>query len=134
MTDPPAQFDDLIELGNQDAKLAENEAERDRLVLASYNIRYGVGQYLISSGLLRKVGINLPRPRAEAVARNIQIAGRAFSDNLLLPRPDILALQEADKETSRAGGQHVAAVLAEELEVPYVHARSRLPRVVKPEQ
>ena len=93
-----------IEFGNQSA--LENEtATPSRLVLASYNIRYAVGSHLISSGLFRKVGYNFPRPRPQAVARNIQIAARAFFENELLPRPDILALQEADKETGRAGGQ-----------------------------
>src|SRR5258705_1728399 len=42
-------------------------------------------------------------------SQNIQTAARAFSAQVLLPPPDILALQEADKETGRAGGQHVAA-------------------------
>jgi len=122
-----------IEFGNQSA--LENEtATPSRLVLASYNIRYAVGSHLISSGLFRKVGYNFPRPRPQAVARNIQIAARAFFENELLPRPDILALQEADKETGRAGGQHVAARLAEQLELPYVHVGAGIPRGVKPEQ
>jgi len=97
-------------------------------VLATYNIRYGVGSHLISSGLLRKLGINVPRPRAEAVAQNLKTAGRVFSQNALLPRPDILALQEADKETGRAGGQHVSAKLADELGLPYVHVGAGIPR------
>jgi endonuclease/exonuclease/phosphatase family metal-dependent hydrolase len=120
-----------IEIGNR-----ESGPHRDRssLVLASYNIRYGVGRHLISSGLLRKVGINLPNPRAEAVALSLKIAARTFSDNALLPRADILALQEADKATGRAGGLHVAAKLAEEMDVPYVHVGARIPRGVKPKQ
>jgi endonuclease/exonuclease/phosphatase family metal-dependent hydrolase len=115
---------------------ASGTGDRDRssLMLASYNIRYGVGSHLISSGLLRKVGINVPRPRAAAVALNLKTAARTFSDNVLLPQPDILALQEADKETSRAGGQHVAATLAEEMRVPYVHVGAGIPRGVEPEQ
>ncbi len=103
-------------------------------MLASYNIRYGVGSHLISSGLLRKIGINVPRPRAEAVAQNLKTAGRVFSDNALLPHPDILALQEADKETDRAGGEHVAARLALELGVPFVHVGAGIPRGIKPKQ
>jgi endonuclease/exonuclease/phosphatase family metal-dependent hydrolase len=110
----------------------EEAGTRSSLILASYNIRYAVGSHLISSGLLRKAGYNFPRPRPIAVARNIQTAARAFSDNGLLPPPDILALQEADKETGRAGGQHVAARLAEELGVPYVHVGAGIPRGVKP--
>jgi endonuclease/exonuclease/phosphatase family metal-dependent hydrolase len=122
-----------IEIGNQTARPAET-VKRSSLILASYNIRYAVGSHLISSGLLRKVGYNFPRPRPEAVARNIQTAARAFSDSALLPPPDILALQEADKETGRAGGQHVAARLAEQLDVPYVHVGAGIPRGVPPKQ
>jgi endonuclease/exonuclease/phosphatase family metal-dependent hydrolase len=122
-----------IEFGNQNALPNETETPT-RLVLASYNIRYAVGSHLISSGLFRKVGYNFPRPRARAVARNVQTAARVFSENELLPRPDIIALQEADKETGRAGGQHVAAHLADELSLPYVHVGAGIPRGVKPEQ
>ena len=122
-----------IELGNQTA-LAEANEPRSQLVLASYNIRYAVGSHLIPSGLLRRVGYNFPRPRPQAVSRNIQTAARIFSESKLLPRPDIIALQEADKETARAGGQHVAASLAAELNLPYVHVGAGIPRGVKPEQ
>ena len=82
-------------------------------IVASYNIRYSVGQFLISSGLLRKAGFNPPQPRAERVAENIELAAKAFSSGSLLPRVDILALQEADKGTTRTGGHHVARELAE---------------------
>src|SRR5713226_3848026 len=122
-----------IEIGNQSARPGE-AGKHASLILASYNIRYAVGSHLISSGLLRKVGYNFPRLRAEAVARNIQTAARAFSNNVLLPPPDILALQEADKETGRAGGLHVAARLAEELGAPYVHVDAGIPRGVPPAQ
>jgi len=122
-----------IEIGNQTAPHPA-AGKRSSLILASYNIRYAVGRHLIQSGLLRKVGYNFPRPRPEAVARNIQTAARAFSDNVLLPPPDILALQEADKETGRAGGQHVAARLAGQLGVPYVHVGAGIPRGVEPKQ
>ena len=105
-----------------------------RLVLASYNIRYAVGSKLISSGLMRKVGYNFPTDRRQAVLRNIRTAAAAFSDNLLLPPPDILALQEADRETARAGGQHVIAALAAEMGLPYVHVGAGLPRGIKPKQ
>jgi endonuclease/exonuclease/phosphatase family metal-dependent hydrolase len=109
-------------------------ANKLTLVLASYNIRYGVGSHLIPSGLVRKLGINLPRPRAKAVAGNISTAARVFSDNRLLPAPDILALQEADKETGRAGGHHVASLLAHELQGAYVHVGAGIPRGVPPAQ
>jgi endonuclease/exonuclease/phosphatase family metal-dependent hydrolase len=128
------QADKGIEIGNLDAKPPDEGIDRSSLVLASYNIRYAVGRHLISSGLLRKAGINLPRPRPDAVGQNIKIAARAFLENVLLPRPDILALQEADKATGRAGGQHVAAKLAEEMGVHFVHVGAGIPRGVKPEQ
>ena len=130
--DVSTQPDKGIEIG--DRERGEQARDRSSLVLASYNIRYGVGSHLISSGLLRKIGINPPRPRDQAVALNLEAAARVFSDNRLLPQPDILALQEADKETGRAGGQHVAAKLAAELGVPYVHVGAGIPRGVKPEQ
>ncbi len=123
-----------IEIGNRESVSPDDGKDRSSLLLASYNIRYAVGRYLISSGLLRKAGINLPRPRADAVKRNIKTAARAFLDNALVPRPDILALQEADKETGRAGGQHVAAKLAEEMGVQFVHVGAGIPRGVAPEQ
>ena len=103
-------------------------------MLASYNIRYAVGSHLISSGLMRKLGYNFPTDRAAAVRRNICTAAATFSGNSLLPPPDILALQEADKETARAGEQHVAATLAAELGLPYVHVGVGLPRGIKPKQ
>jgi len=121
-----------IEIGNRSASIGASE--RARLVLASYNIRYAVGSRLISSGLMRKVGYNFPTDRTAAVRRNIQSAAAAFSNNLLLPPPDILALQEADKETARAGRHHVAAALAAELASPYVHVGVGLPRGIKPKQ
>jgi endonuclease/exonuclease/phosphatase family metal-dependent hydrolase len=133
MMNPPLPPDQGIELGNQPVRTA-TAADRNSLVLASYNVRYAAGSHLIPSGLLRRVGYNLPRPRARAIARNITKAARLFSDDRLLPRPDILALQEADKETGRAGGFHVAAALAREMNIPYVHLAVGIPRGVKPSQ
>jgi endonuclease/exonuclease/phosphatase family metal-dependent hydrolase len=123
-----------IEVGNRDGNAGDPLTNRPSLILASYNIRYAVGSHLIPSGLLRKAGLNLPQPRAGVVARNIERAAKVFSDDVLLPRPDILALQEADKATGRAGHQHVAAKLAHKLGVPYVHVGAGIPRGVPPEQ
>ena len=131
MANPPIPPEAGIELGNQSAR--KPAANRTSLVLASYNIRYAVGSHLIPSGLSRKLGYNFPRERSKAVARNIAKAARVFSDDRLLPRPDILALQEADKETARAGGVHVAGALAGELDAPYLHLAVGIPRGVKPE-
>jgi endonuclease/exonuclease/phosphatase family metal-dependent hydrolase len=124
--------DQRIEFGKQ--IVSEPVGPRSKLILASYNIRYAVGSHLIASGLLRKIGYNFPRPRPEAIRRNIKLAAEAFSTNALLPPPDILALQEADKETTRAGSQHVAACLAEGLAIPYVHVGAQLPVGRRPKQ
>ena len=134
-----APFPEVSTQPNQGIEIGVRKPEpdaqnRSSIVLGSYNIRYGVGRHLISSGLLRNVGINLPKPRGEAVSRNLKTAARTFSDNTLLPSPDILALQEADKATGRAGSVNVAAKLAEEMGAPYVHVGAGIPRGVKPEQ
>src|SRR5712664_1722231 len=109
------------------------DPEASTVIVASYNIRYAVGRFLISSGILRKVGLNTPRHRAKAVAQNIATAARAFSEGALLPRPDILALQEADMQTGRAGGHHVARELATQLDMAWVHAPAEIPRGVPPQ-
>jgi endonuclease/exonuclease/phosphatase family metal-dependent hydrolase len=121
-----------LEFGNVPPDLPV-DPETSTLIVASYNIRYAVGRFLISSGILRKVGLNTPRRRAEAVAQNIATAAHAFSNGSLLPRPDILALQEADMQTGRAGGHHVARELAEQLGMAWVHAPAEIPRGVPPQ-
>lgn len=112
---------------------ARAPATASRLVIASYNIRYGVGSFLISGSLLRRVGLTLPRRRARLVSRHLQRAANAFRDGRLLPPVDILALQEADKETARAGGHHVARELARFLEMNYASALANLPRDEEPQ-
>jgi endonuclease/exonuclease/phosphatase family metal-dependent hydrolase len=130
--DITTQPDKGIDLGAREFDPAD--PDRLHLVLATYNIRYGVGSHLISSGLWRRIGINPPQPRHRAIAQNLKTAARVFSNNTLLPKPDILALQEADKGTGRAGGQHVAARLAEEMQMPYVHVGAGIPRGVAPKE
>jgi endonuclease/exonuclease/phosphatase family metal-dependent hydrolase len=66
------------------------------------------------------------------VARQISAAARAFSDGVLLPRVDVLALQEADLFTQRSGGHHVAKELAAELGMNVMHEATGLPRGVAP--
>jgi endonuclease/exonuclease/phosphatase family metal-dependent hydrolase len=104
-----------------------------RLVIGSYNIRYGVGQFLISTGLLRKAGLNLPRRRTEVVAQHIKQAASTFASDSLCPSLDVLAVQEADKGTERAGGHHVARELADALEMSWVHAAAGIPRGIRPQ-
>ena len=104
----------------------------EKLVIASYNIRYARGPYLISGGLRRKMGLMSLSGRPDHVGRMISAAARAFSDGKLLPRVDVLALQEADKRTKRTGGHHVAKELATKLGMHWEHAPAGIPRGVAP--
>src|SRR5262249_32058961 len=76
------------------------DVEVSKLVIASYNIRYAAGPHLISGGILRKAGFNRGYHRERNVALNITRAAEAFKAGKLLPAVDVLALQEADKETT----------------------------------
>ena len=124
---PPLKDSEKLEFGDLEPReiRARNES---KLVLASYNIRYAVGRFLISSGLLRKVGIIRKANRARQVGENIRQAAEVFNAARLMPVPDVLALQEADKQTGRAGGHHVARELAEALQVSWAHAPAGIPR------
>lgn len=108
------------------------DVKADRLFVASYNIRYARGPYLISGGLRRKLGLMNLHRRPQHVGQLIADAARIFSGGTLLPPVDILALQEADKRTVRTGGHHVAQELAMQLEMNWVHAPAGIPRGVKP--
>lgn len=127
---PPLTEGEKIEFG--DISPCDIGTVGPSIVVASYNIRYAVGQYLISGGLLRKAGLSRPGRRGDLVAAHIKTAARAFSDDKLLPAPHLIALQEADKGTQRAGKHHVARELAEELRMSWVHAPAGIPRGVKP--
>ncbi len=131
----PADFLPQVKDGIESG-LLKSRGLRDpsKLIIGSYNIRYGVGQFLISTGLLRKAGFNLPRRRAQVVAENIRHAASVFSADSLCPPVDVLALQEADKETERAGRHHVAKKLAEALEMSWIHAAAGIPRGYPPQQ
>jgi endonuclease/exonuclease/phosphatase family metal-dependent hydrolase len=121
--------DDSVEWGTF-APVPPTPRTANRLVIASFNIRYGVGPYLISGGLLRRVGIRLAKERTASVRVNLAAATEAFSAGLLMPTPDVIALQESDKETVRSGGVHVARELAQALSMNYVHAATGLRRDV----
>lgn len=103
-----------------------------RLIIASYNIRYARGPYLISGGLRRKLGLMNVGRRPQHVAQLISDAAGAFNAGKLLPPVDILALQEADKRTVRTGGHHVAQELATKLDMHWAHAPAGIPRGIKP--
>jgi endonuclease/exonuclease/phosphatase family metal-dependent hydrolase len=103
-----------------------------RLVVATFNIRYAVGRFLISGGLLRKAGLARTRPRRPIIERHIATAAAAFTAERLMPRADLIALQEADRGTTRAGGVHVARELARALHMRYAHAAMHIPRGEEP--
>src|SRR5687767_8371050 len=133
MSFTPPDANTRVEFGNEHVSQTDS-AEKSSLVLASYNIRYAVGRFLILSGLLRKFGYNFPGRRADAIERNLAAAAATFTNNRLLPAPDILALQEADKMTGRTARRHIARSLAEEMKMSYVHAGVGLPLGIQPKQ
>ena len=132
---PPLLESEQIEFGNLrpggQPKLRP-ASNTETIVVASYNIRYAVGRYLISGGILRKLKLSRNQRRAEQVGQNIATAAQAFSSGRLLPAVDVLALQEADKQTKRTGMHHVARELAEALNLDWIHVPAGLPRGVKP--
>ena len=120
-----------LEFGQSNNAL-QLQAEPTKLVVASYNIRYARGPFLISGGLLRKAGLLSQKKRALTVSRNIRRAAAAFTNGTLLPAVDLLAVQEADKSTARSGRVHVARELASQMKMPWVHAAAGIPRGIKP--
>jgi endonuclease/exonuclease/phosphatase family metal-dependent hydrolase len=108
-------------------------ADRRSLIVATYNIRYAVGSHLIGGSLLRRAGLSRPSSRSRLVEKNIVKAASVFSGAASMPAADVIALQEADRKTLRAGRQHVAQKLAERLRMGYVHAPMQTPRGEKPE-
>ena len=102
------------------------------LVVVTYNIRYAVGSHLIGGSLLRRVGLGWPGRRPRLVGENIRKAARLLSEGAALPRADVVALQEADSGTMRAGGRHVARELAAELRMNYVRAHVPTPADAEP--
>lgn len=129
---PPLKEAEKIERGYAQEGPAPVWPTSSKLVIASYNIRYAVGSYLISGGLLRKTGWCDVGGRDGRVAENISTASTAFTQGQLLPAVDVLALQEADKKTKRAGRHHVAKQLAEALRMNWIHVPAGLPRGEKP--
>lgn len=107
-------------------------AESRRLVVVTYNIRYAVGSHLIGGSLLRRVGLGWPGRRSRLVGENIRKAARLLSVGTTIPRADVVALQEADRGTLRAGGRHVARELAAALGMNYVRTHVPTPADVEP--
>jgi endonuclease/exonuclease/phosphatase family metal-dependent hydrolase len=103
-----------------------------RLVVVTYNIRYAVGSHLIGGSLLRRVGLGWPGRRTRLVGANIRKAARILSGDAGMPPADVVALQEADRGTVRAGERHVARELAEALSMNYVRAHVPTPADAEP--
>jgi endonuclease/exonuclease/phosphatase family metal-dependent hydrolase len=129
---PFAIPDPALEFGDNNTQ--KSTSDQNKLVIASYNIRYARGPFLISGGILRKIGLLPSRRRPQTVSRNIRKASAAFTSGQVMPAIDVLALQEADKQTVRSGGVHVARELAAELGMTWVHAPAGIPRGIKPVQ
>lgn len=106
---------------------AVTDASRRSLVVATYNIRYAVGSFLITGSLLRRIGLTRPARRARLVGDNIRRSSELFSRGRRMPPVDLVALQEADRRTTRAGGRHVSRELAERLGMSFVYAWADAP-------
>lgn len=117
-----------VEQGSFQSAQSPAPPAQTRLVVATFNIRYAVGSFLITGSLLRRVGIRRPQRRPSLVAGNIAEAARALADGELMPAADVIALQEADRSTVRAGGRHVARELAAVLRMNYARAGMCVPR------
>jgi len=130
---PPLTETEKLEFGESNLSSPRTHSSNS-LVVASYNIRYARGPHLVSGGLLRKTGLFNSQDRPQLVATNIQTAAEAFSLGSVLPPIHLLALQEADKRTHRAGGHHVAQELADALNMVWVHAPAGIPRGIEPVQ
>lgn len=131
---PPLKESEKIERGYAQVDRDQRQSTASKLIIASYNIRYAVGSYLISGGLMRKAGLCDVSRRSDLVAENIRSAAKAFTKGQLLPTVDVLAVQEADKETKRAGRHHVAKEIAEALHMDWIHVPAGLPRGEKPKR
>lgn len=129
---PPIEVEPL-EFGSID-KAYEWPATKTSLIVASYNIRYARGPFLISGGMLRKLGLLRSARRTNLVSQNIHTAAQVFTSGRRLPPVDILGVQEADKSTVRSGGVHVTRELAREMNMHWVHAPAGIPRGIKPIQ
>jgi endonuclease/exonuclease/phosphatase family metal-dependent hydrolase len=125
---PPFTEADKLEFGPNTSR----ETVAKDFVVASYNIRYARGRYLIWGGVRRKTGLMSLAQRPQLIVDHIAAAAEALSNGKLLPKADVIALQEADKSTVRSGGRHVARELAELLGMNWVHAPAGIPRGIKP--
>jgi endonuclease/exonuclease/phosphatase family metal-dependent hydrolase len=110
-----------LEILNYPAEVARAPESQNTLTIATYNLRYGAGPHLISSGLARRAGLMRHKSKAHRVGKNIQRMADYFNSPPRFPKPDVIALQEADRLTQRSGGHHVAKELAEKLGMSLAH-------------
>ncbi len=99
-----------------------------RFTIATFNIRYAVGAYLITGSLLRRIGVRRPSRRWSLIERHLDEAAHALTTHTRLPPVDILALQEADARTVRAANHHIAPELAARLKMRYAFTGMQTPR------
>ena len=130
---PAPAVEPEIERGDFTAAGAPAAGDTGRLVVVTYNIRYAVGSHLIGGSLLRRAGLGWPGRRPRLVGGNIGKAARILSGGADgMPAADVVALQEADRGTVRAGGLDVARELARALAMNYVRAHVPTPADVEP--
>jgi endonuclease/exonuclease/phosphatase family metal-dependent hydrolase len=115
-----------IRFGGSEAARSEH-SNRSTFILSTFNIRYAVGSRLISGSLQRRLGLTGHSRRLDVINKNIKTAADFLSDGKHIPRPDIVALQEADVGTARSAHQDVAGALSDMLSMVFAHAPSMIP-------
>ena len=98
---PPLSEAEKLEFGNHASSHSSNrpaDPERSKLVVASYNIRYARGPYLIPGGIVRKLGLMSLARRPQHIGNMISLAARAFTTGKLLPATDTPAREDRDAQ------------------------------------
>jgi hypothetical protein len=73
---PPLAETEKLEFGNHSSNRTA-DVERSTLIVASYNIRYARGPYLIPGGIARKLGLMSLAHRPQHIGDMISVAARA---------------------------------------------------------
>lgn len=122
-----------IETGNFSYTDSNSLTQPLRLTIATFNIRYAVGSFLISGSLLRRLRVSRPNRRHALIERHLNQAAKALMGQGDMPPVDIVALQEADTGTLRAARHRIAPELAARLSMHYAFTGMNTPRDVKEE-
>lgn len=122
---------DQIKSGSFSHTTSGATASPQRITVATFNIRYGVGSFLITGSLLRRLRISRPSRRHALIERHLNQAAQALRGSFDMPPVDILALQEADAGTMRAARHQIAPELAALLSMHYAFTNMNTPRDVK---